>query len=311
MNAPPANQPPHDSGVPEVWGERISAYLDGELSVAEAADVERYLADEPAARRLADDLRGVSRTVQGSPAPTFNNDLASSVVAEALRRQATGEDAAELPDRLEPEGDFGLPFGKSARGWSWAGVAVAAAVLISFYGRPERPAGPGVAVTQQPIDQAVYAIQQATPNLRVVDYQATPDKLERLRRYFAVPSAQRANLPSGLMTVAEAADPQSLGGSQEQLVYVDAEEAELDRLLADLDGAKQVGVDRSTPAPPAAPSKVRAVPLRIKLSPEAIAKLKQQAQAKGATPTAPGGRRLVVLRIRVKPANKPTQPSSK
>lgn len=307
MNAPPANQPPHDSGVPEVWGERISAYLDGELSPAEAADVERYLADEPAARRLADALRAVSQTVQGASVPAFQNDLSSSVVAEALRRQATGEEGAELPDRLEPEGEFGLPFGKSARGWSWAGVAVAAAVLISFYGRPERPAGPGVAATQQPIEQAVYAMQQSTPNLRVVEYQATPDKLERLRRHFSVPSAQRANLPGGLMTVAEAADPQTLGGSQEQLVYVDANEAELDRLLADVDGAKQVGADRAAAAPPAAAPKVRAVPLRIKLSPEAIAKLKQQAQANGASQAASGGRRLVVLRIRVKPA----QPAGK
>lgn len=301
MNAPPANQPPHDSGVPEVWGERISAYLDGELSAAETAEVERYLDDEPAARQLADGLRAVSQTVQAAPAPTFNNDLASSVMAEALRRQAAGEDTAELPGHLEPEGEFGLPFGKSARGWSWAGVAVAAAVLISFYGRPERPAAPGggLAANPRPIEQAVLAMQQTAPNLHVVDYQATPAKLDLLRRRLAV---QPANLPGELMTVAEAADPQSLGGSQEQLVYVDADEAELDRLLADLDGARQVGADRAVPTPPAAKASVRAVPLRIKLSPEAIAKLKQQAQSNAASQAKPGGRRLVVLRIRVKPA---------
>ena len=291
-----------------MWGERISAYLDGELSAAETAEVERYLADEPAARRLADELRAVSQTVQAAPAPTFNNDLASSVMAEALRRQATGEGAAELPGRLEPEGEFGLPFGKSARGWSWAGVAVAAAVLISFFGRPERPAAPGggLAANPRPIEQAVLAMQQTAPNLRVVDYQPTPAQLSLLRRHLAV---QPASLPGELMTVSqrsgvtvEAADPQSLGGAQEQLVYVDADEAELDRLLADLDGAKQVGADRATAAPPAAKANVRAVPLRIKLSPEAIAKLQQQAQSGAASQAKPGGRRLLVLRIRVKPA---------
>ncbi len=102
--------------------------------------------------------------------------------------------------------------------------------------------------------------------------------------------------------------PALLDGSKGR-VYGELLELSGDRLLAELDGAKQVGADRATPTPPpTAKPNVRAVPLRIKLSPEAIAKLKERAQAKGTPQTAPGGRRLLVLRIRVKPAQ-PATPS--
>ena len=37
--------------------ELLSAYLDGEFSAAEQAEVERLLAARPAARQLLDDLR--------------------------------------------------------------------------------------------------------------------------------------------------------------------------------------------------------------------------------------------------------------
>ncbi len=38
--------------------ELLSAYLDGELTAAEQAEIEQLLADSPAARQLVEELRG-------------------------------------------------------------------------------------------------------------------------------------------------------------------------------------------------------------------------------------------------------------
>ncbi len=304
------NTTANNTPLPEEWGERISAFVDGELSPSEAAVVERRLADDPVARRYADELRGISQAFRSAPEPTFEKDLASGVVAEALRRQA--EAAVELPDRLEPEGEFGLPFGKSSRNWMWAGVAAAAAVMIFFNGRAPQPqpGGPSLAGQTQQVDRLV-AMQQLVPNLRVKDL--TPDKMARLQRYLAMQSAQQAKLPGELMTVSqqtafEPVDPGAVSG-EEQLLYIDADEAELDRLLAQAEDVSQVGPDRSQATPaPAAPSKpsVRAVPMRLKITPEMLAKLMAQ-QKPGAKQAKSGQRRVLVLRIRVQ---KPAEPNA-
>jgi anti-sigma factor RsiW len=66
--------------------ERLSAYLDGELSSDEQARVEQLLADEPAARQLLDELRAVSSTLQGLPRTRVPGDLAADVLREIERR---------------------------------------------------------------------------------------------------------------------------------------------------------------------------------------------------------------------------------
>lgn len=335
---------------PDQRGEWISAYLDGELSPSEETEVGRWLADDPAAARLAADLRGVRQAVRESPAPAVAGDLRSAVLAEALRRQAAGEGepvtpASQQSERLEPEGDFGLPFGRSARSWGWAGVAVAAAVLISFFGRPERPGGTGavaqnvprptqqLAIAQQRelarqrYEHALRAMRQATPGLQVVNYEATPQTLQRLRERLAAGSAKLpSEWQSGAVVEpveASAAAP-PLEEGEEQLFYVDADEAELNRLLGEVEGESgdsvfRVGADQGAapPNPPAsrevvaargaaAPTPIRAVRLRLNVSPEALAKLKAEAQNNGSQGDTP--RRLVVLRIRVAPAATSSQP---
>lgn len=324
MNTPASNSSATNQPVSDQWGERISAYLDGELSPSEASVVQQRLADDPACRQYAEELRSIHRTFASAQAPVFQNDLASGVVAEALRRQATGEGMKELPDRLEPEGDFGLPFGKSPRSWAWLGVAAAATILIGFYGRPDRPSsvdspggGPGIAATRagEPtqFDRNLVAMQRMVPNLRVKNYQVTPAQLGRLQQALAMQSGQQAKLPGELMNVSQQkgvtfgpADPGSIasGDATDQLVYIDADEAELDRLLAEVDDDSLVQVAPNqrpqVAAKAKAKSNVRAIPLRLNISPEVLAKLvAQQKQA----PAEAGGRRVIVLRIHVK---KPT-----
>ncbi|MGD9648239.1 MAG: zf-HC2 domain-containing protein, partial [Pirellulales bacterium] len=66
--------------------ERLSAYLDGELSADEQARVEQLLADEPAARQLLDELRAVSTTLQSLPRAPVPGDLAADVLREIEAR---------------------------------------------------------------------------------------------------------------------------------------------------------------------------------------------------------------------------------
>ena len=51
----------------ELDDERLSAYLDDELSAEERAAIEARLADDPAAKRLLHELQSVSQAVQALP----------------------------------------------------------------------------------------------------------------------------------------------------------------------------------------------------------------------------------------------------
>jgi anti-sigma factor RsiW len=312
------NPNPNNTTLPDELGERISAYLDGELSQREAAEVERLLASDPTARLYADELRGLSQLCHTAPAPTFTRDLSSSVMAEALRRQALGEASNNDEELSEPESYYGLPLGKGSRGWVWGILAAAAAVMIGFYGRPEAPqsraqiAQQNAAVNSQQLASYLNAMQQASPGMQVVNYQATPQQLQQLRQRLAFQPAQRTQLPGALMAVSEPADNAE---AEDQLVYVEGEQAELDRLLGELKNGEDGSLVTVAPNHPAANQSakpkpapqvavqptptLRAVPLRVKLTPEQIAQLQQRQQQ--VVPGAPQ-RRFVVLRIQFKTA---------
>ena len=295
----------------EAWGEAVSAYLDGELPQEEAARVEELLQRDPKARRWADDARRLSAACQAAPASRPSGDLAPAVLAEALRRQATGatpatDDRATTVDRAEPDGEIGLPFDRVSGAWRWLGLAVAATLLFSFFGRPGATPQRGAE-----LERGLAALQQAAPEVRVRDVAVTPAMLGQLQRRLALQSARQAQLPSELMNVsrrgvvvqpAEPALPpaEELG---EELFYVDASEEEVDRLLSELDSVHVTEPSRPT-EPTAAPTAtatkppgVRAVRIRLKLRPDASgAAGAAPLQASGAAPQ----RKLVLLRIKVR-----------
>lgn len=68
--------------------ELFSAYLDGELTAEEQAQIEHLLVVSAEARQLLEDLRTVRHTLQSLPAHKLSEDLTSRVLQEAQRRQS-------------------------------------------------------------------------------------------------------------------------------------------------------------------------------------------------------------------------------
>ena len=81
--------------------ERLMAYLDGELSPAEAAKVEAAVAGNSQAAQLLEDLRAMQGTLQSLPRRKLGSDFAGQVVRAAQQR-AVSED-----QRDDENGDSG------------------------------------------------------------------------------------------------------------------------------------------------------------------------------------------------------------
>jgi anti-sigma factor RsiW len=97
--------------------ELLSAYLDGELSADEQDRAERLLADDPQARRLLDEFRGIGRQVRSLPLKKLPADFCQQVLRRAeqqmlaaaaspVHSRAASQAATQLPqhgDALEQQ----------------------------------------------------------------------------------------------------------------------------------------------------------------------------------------------------------------
>lgn len=126
--------------VPE--NELFSAYLDGELTAEEQAQVDRLLAASPAARQLLEEIRALSGTLQSLPVHKLDEDLAPEVLRIAERRML-GEPAPHAepggPASASPPGE--PPLWKTIvrratapRNLVWSCIAVAVALVIMLSG---------------------------------------------------------------------------------------------------------------------------------------------------------------------------------
>jgi anti-sigma factor RsiW len=70
--------------------ELLSAYLDGEATSAERAQVESWLANSPGAREVLDDLRQVSGMLRELPRETAPPDFQRRVLQIAERKRLPG-----------------------------------------------------------------------------------------------------------------------------------------------------------------------------------------------------------------------------
>ncbi len=125
--------------------ELFSAYLDGELTAAEQAKVERLLAGDSAARQLMDELRTLSTTIQDLPQYSLGEDLSESVLRMAERRILTDGDSAgskatddyPAPPPWRPS----LRRLLTSRALAWSALAVAVAIIFMMNPPPGRRDG--------------------------------------------------------------------------------------------------------------------------------------------------------------------------
>jgi hypothetical protein len=140
----------HDP-IRDFHDELLSAYLDGELSTEERARVEERLAVDPVARQMLEELRSVSQAVQGLPQEALGDDLrpvillrtqqvlGASPAAQAAAVPSTTPAASPASPGLSLSKSAGghprVTIGRTRRGWVWAAMAVAAALVIMFVDR--------------------------------------------------------------------------------------------------------------------------------------------------------------------------------
>jgi hypothetical protein len=132
--------------VPE--NELLSAYLDGELTAAERAEVEHFLARSPDARQLVEEFRALGSTLQSLPQSKLGEDLGQQVLRIAQRRMFTQSAApGELsrPAVMLPAAI--LRWVLNPQAWVWSSLAVAIGVMLTVinWGPADRPASDGIA----------------------------------------------------------------------------------------------------------------------------------------------------------------------
>lgn len=217
------------------------------------------MADDPAAAELARDFGRLRAACLATPPQAFR-DLRGSVLDEIADREAAAESRVEVAGRLEPEGDFGLPFGRSSRSWAWAGLAVAAALLIGFYGRPDPPAARQTVARQSAspqITDVVNRVRQALPQTRKVRITTTPEGLRRLEQLLASRGYQlgqpaAAAAPPELVALRKFGVETAKAKADNQLLLVSAERPAVSGLLQDLE--KEEGMFRVEADRPIEPS---------------------------------------------------------
>ncbi len=152
------HQPPRPE-QPYAWDdERLSAYLDGELSAPEQAQLEARLVVDPELRQLVDELRAVRQQLEVLPEYRLKPSFAEQVLRRAEQEMllaSHGRDGTEatpsptvFPTTANPTATIQpvvapQPASFLARRWQrgaiWTAVAAAAALLLFVTNRPPAP----------------------------------------------------------------------------------------------------------------------------------------------------------------------------
>ena len=158
---PQPDECPPMKDVPE--NELLSAYLDGELTAAEQADVEQLLARSPAARQLLQELRALSAKLQALPQCRLGEDLSQQVLRVAQRRMlATSAASGELPQPAPAPRRAILRRLVSSRALVWSSLAVAVAVILTVMDRGPKKQ---IAITPPAREEAAKEKAGRTPEI--------------------------------------------------------------------------------------------------------------------------------------------------
>jgi len=260
---------PHD--------ELLSAYLDGELTADQQAQVERRLASDPRARQLLDELRALRATLQELPEQQLDEDLGPAVLRLAERRMLAEPSSAAQPRPASRVRQMFAIVGRrlfNARGVAWAAVTllVAALLWINQQGRQRQvaqaPPGTPEAATGStaPADHEPPVIR-AAPGAESAQMTAEAAHEDR----------DAAERPAGELSSAggEAAEPlpsKAAGGARSTAPAPPAEAAPAQAQLAETPGAGEQAPTHTLLAkapgqPPAAPAAAPPAPLAEALEP--------------------------------------------
>ncbi len=118
----------------------ISAYLDGELPADEHAQMDRYLASEPEARRVVEELRALGETFRAIPRQTLGPEFHRHVMR--LIRQRTSATRETEPNPMPVVVPCSVRRGRLTRhvlGWTATAAAMLLMTLLAYSGRSPRP----------------------------------------------------------------------------------------------------------------------------------------------------------------------------
>lgn len=165
---------PFDPG--SVSDELLSAYLDGELSPKQVAQIEQWVSESPDARRRLEDFRRISGWIQELPRAELPSEFASQVLREAERQM------------LLPAPAPRPTFARRLRWWTLAVAAplsAAAALFVTILLSPP-PEGPAPELARR------EAGQNATENRAVAARSAPPAEADASHSGFAAAPASPA-----------------------------------------------------------------------------------------------------------------------
>jgi anti-sigma factor RsiW len=192
---------------PERREEMISAYLDGELSVDERAQVETWLAESPELRQLHDELKAIGASIQALPRHQLTQDLQGAVLRRAEQSVLAGGAERGLNARdVRPASK--TPLWLRGAGWrrlAWPAVAVAAALVVMLFNSEQGPAPREVA--QAPKGPTSVAARPDAPPAKLAA-EATPQTSAASPAQNATASAK----PSAAMSRSSTA-PAEAGGA--------------------------------------------------------------------------------------------------
>ncbi len=182
--------------------ELFSAYIDGELTAEEQAQVEEVLSSSAAARQLVDDLRSLSQSLQALPAYHLDNGLAESVLRRA-ERQMLSQPAAPLPEfhQVEPLRAERSSWARRLlrpRNFAWSAIAIAVALVLMMM-ESEKSSRPGSSPNGLAQSQRPEMLIEPAHNDAVIE------AVEQPRKTTSEPAAVAASDAGLAKPVAEAA----------------------------------------------------------------------------------------------------------
>lgn len=153
--------------------ELISAYLDGELSDDERAQVEKWLTESAPLRQFHDELRALRLGMQSLKRHELDHDISGAVLRRAEQSVLRSADPKPVTGTIRPAQTTTSWWNRGA-GWrrvAWPAIAVAAALVILVYDVNRRPA-------ERELARAPEQEERASELQRDLDDQAPTDDFE-------------------------------------------------------------------------------------------------------------------------------------